>query len=62
VTGLLLGVAPGNALAGRAVDSVGASDAYWVPFGIAVGCAVLAATTLTFARPRRTVAHQDVAA
>lgn len=53
VTGLLLGVAPGNALAGRAVDAFGASDAFWVPFGIAVGCAILAATTLTFARPRR---------
>lgn len=52
VTGILLGVAPGNALAGRAVDSFGASDAYWVPFGVALGCAVLAAATLTFARPR----------
>ena len=51
VTGILLGVAPGNALAGRGVDTLGPSDAYWVPFGFAIGCAVLAATTLTFARP-----------
>jgi hypothetical protein len=52
VTGLLLGVAPGNALAGRAVDHLGASDAFWVPFGVAAGCAVLATATLAFARPR----------
>ena len=32
VTGILLGVAPGNAAAGHAVDLWGPSTAYWVPF------------------------------
>jgi MFS family permease len=57
VTGLLLGVAPGNALAGRAVDHWGASDAYWVPFSFGIACALVAAVSITFARPKTRFAH-----
>jgi len=57
VTGLLLGVAPGNAFAGHAVDQWGASDAYWVPFSIGVACALVAAVSITFARPKTRFAH-----
>jgi MFS family permease len=53
VTGILLGVAPGNALAGYAVDEVGASDAYWVPAGIGIGCAVVSAVAVRFAGVER---------
>jgi MFS family permease len=52
VTGLLLGVAPGNAVAGQAIDAYGASTAYWVPFTVAVTCALLSSVAITFARPR----------
>ena len=57
VTGLLLGVAPGNAFAGHAVDAWGASDAYWVPFLIGIACALVAAVSITFARPKTRFAH-----
>ncbi len=57
VTGILLGVAPGNALAGHAVDVWGPSTAYWVPVGIGVACAVVAAVSTTFARPKTKFAH-----
>jgi MFS family permease len=57
VTGILLGVAPGNAVAGRAVDAVGASDAYWVPVVVGVISALVAAVAVTFARPRTRFAH-----
>ncbi|ADB32827.1 major facilitator superfamily MFS_1 [Kribbella flavida DSM 17836] len=57
VTGILFGVAPGNALAGHAVDRYGASSAYWVPVGIGVLCAVVAACSITFARPKTRFAH-----
>lgn len=49
VTGILLGVAPGNALAGRAIDAYGASDAYWVPAGIGIGCALVSAVAVKIA-------------
>jgi len=57
VTGLLLGVAPGNALAGHAVDRYGASDAYWVPVAVGITCALVASVAVTFARPRTRFAH-----
>jgi MFS family permease len=57
VTGLLLGVAPGNAAAGHAVDVWGPSQAFWVPVVIAVVCAVVASVAVTFARPRTRFAH-----
>ena len=57
VTGILLGVAPGNAAAGHAVDRWGPSTAYWVPFCIGVACALVAAVATIFARPKRRFAH-----
>ncbi|HWD80936.1 MAG TPA: MFS transporter [Kribbella sp.] len=57
VTGILLGVAPGNAAAGHAVDVWGPSNAYWVPFGVGIACAVVAAISITFARPKERFAH-----
>ncbi|WP_328994550.1 MFS transporter [Kribbella sp. NBC_01245] len=57
VTGLLLGVAPGNALAGHAVDRYGSSDAYWVPVAIGIICALVASVAVTFARPKVRFAH-----
>jgi MFS family permease len=57
VTGILLGVAPGNAAAGHAVDVWGPSDAYWVPFGVGIACALVAAVSITFARPKERFAH-----
>ncbi|WP_350276725.1 MFS transporter [Kribbella sp. HUAS MG21] len=57
VTGILLGVAPGNAAAGHAVDLWGPSDAYWVPFGVGIACAIVAAISITFARPKERFAH-----
>ncbi|TCO51567.1 putative MFS family arabinose efflux permease [Kribbella antiqua] len=57
VTGILLGVAPGNAAAGHAVDVWGPSDAYWVPFAIGIACALVAAVSTTFARPKTRFAH-----
>jgi len=57
VTGMLLGVAPGNAASGHAVDVWGPSDAYWVPFTIGIACALVAAVSTTFARPRTRFAH-----
>ncbi|GAA1567456.1 MFS transporter [Kribbella sancticallisti] len=57
VTGLLLGVAPGNAAAGHAVDIWGASTAYWVPVTIGISCALIASVSVTFARPRTRFAH-----
>jgi len=57
VTGILLGVAPGNAAAGRAVDDWGASSAYWVPVVIGIVCAVVASIAVTFARPKTRFAH-----
>ncbi|MFK4085779.1 MFS transporter [Kribbella sp. NPDC020789] len=57
VTGILLGVAPGNAAAGHAVDLWGPSDAYWVPFAVGIACALIAAASTTFARPQTTFAH-----
>jgi MFS family permease len=57
VTGLLLGVAPGNAAAGHAVDVWGSSTAYWVPVSIGIACALIASVSVTFARPRNRFAH-----
>jgi len=57
VTGILLGVAPGSAGAGHAVDAWGPSNAYWVPVCIGVACAVVAAVSTTFARPKTRFAH-----
>jgi MFS family permease len=57
VTGILLGVAPGNAAAGHAVDVWGPSRAYWVPVTIGIACAVIAAASITFARPKTRFAH-----
>lgn len=57
VTGILLGVAPGNAAAGHAVDVWGPSDAYWVPFLVGIACAIVAAISITFARPKERFAH-----
>ncbi|HEY3561707.1 MAG TPA: MFS transporter [Kribbella sp.] len=57
VTGILLGVAPGNAAAGHAVDVWGPSNAYWVPFGVGIACAIVAAVSITFARPKERFAH-----
>ena len=57
VTGILLGVAPGNAAAGHAVDIWGASTAYWVPVTIGITCAVVASIAVTFARPKTRFAH-----
>jgi MFS family permease len=57
VTGMLLGVAPGNAAAGHAVDVWGPSNAYWVPFAVGITCAIVAAVSTTFARPRERFAH-----
>jgi MFS family permease len=57
VTGILLGVAPGNAAAGHAVDVWGASSAYWVPVSIGVLCAGVAGASITFARPKTVFAH-----
>jgi hypothetical protein len=57
VTGLLLGVAPGNAAAGHAVDVWGSSTAYWVPVTIGIACALIASVSVTFARPRTRFAH-----
>jgi MFS family permease len=57
VTGILLGVAPGNAAAGHAVDLWGASTAYWVPVIIGIACALVASVSVTFARPRTRFAH-----
>jgi MFS family permease len=57
VTGLLLGVAPGNAVAGHAVDVWGASDAYWVPVIVGIACALIASASVTFARPKNRFAH-----
>jgi MFS family permease len=57
VTGILFGVAPGNAAAGHAVDLWGASKAYWVPVTIGIVCAVVASISVTFARPNTRFAH-----
>ncbi|GAA3122624.1 MFS family permease [Kribbella aluminosa] len=57
VTGILLGVAPGNAAAGHAVDVWGPSNAYWIPFGVGIACAIVAAISITFARPKERFAH-----
>ncbi|WP_458168687.1 MFS transporter [Kribbella sp. WER1] len=57
VTGILLGVAPGNAAAGHAVDVWGPSNAYWVPFGVGIACAIVAGVSITFARPKERFAH-----
>jgi MFS family permease len=57
VTGILLGVAPGNAAAGHAVDIWGPSKAYWVPVTIGITCALVASVCVTFARPRTRFAH-----
>jgi predicted MFS family arabinose efflux permease len=57
VTGILLGVAPGNAAAGHAVDVWGPSRAYWVPVTIGIACALIAAASITFARPKTRFAH-----
>ena len=57
VTGILLGVAPGNAASGHAVDVWGPSTAYWVPFSIGIICALVAALATTFARPKTRFAH-----
>ncbi|TCC66404.1 MFS transporter [Kribbella pittospori] len=57
VTGMLLGVAPGNALSGHAVDVWGPSTAYWVPFSFGIACALVAAVSTTFARPKTRFAH-----
>jgi MFS family permease len=57
VTGLLLGVAPGNAAAGHAVDVWGASKAYWVPVTVGIACALIASVAVTFARPKTRFAH-----
>jgi MFS family permease len=57
VTGILLGVAPGNAASGHAVDLWGPSDAYWVPVAFGVACALIAAVSITFARPKTRFAH-----
>lgn len=57
VTGILLGVAPGNAAAGHAVDVWGPSNAYWVPFGVGIACAIVAGISITFARPKERFAH-----
>jgi MFS family permease len=57
VTGILLGVAPGNAAAGHAVDLWGASHAYWVPVTIGIVCAVVTSVSVTFARPHARFAH-----
>ncbi|TDD58195.1 MFS transporter [Kribbella antibiotica] len=57
VTGILLGVAPGNAAAGHAVDLWGPSDAFWVPFAVGIACALIAAVSIAFARPKTTFAH-----
>ena len=48
---------PGNAAAGHAVDLWGPSTAYWVPVCIGVACAVVAAISTTFARPKTRFAH-----
>jgi len=58
VTGILLGVAPGNAAAGHAVDLWGPSDAYWVPVCFGISCALIAAASITFARPKTRFAHK----
>jgi MFS family permease len=57
VTGILLGVAPGNAASGHAVDLWGPSDAYWVPVAFGVACSLIAAVSITFARPKTRFAH-----
>jgi MFS family permease len=57
VTGILLGVAPGNAASGHAVDLWGPSDAYWVPVSFGIACALAAAASITFARPKTRFAH-----
>ncbi|MFG1813213.1 MFS transporter [Kribbella sp. NPDC049174] len=57
VTGILLGVAPGNAASGHAVDLWGPSDAYWVPVAFGSACALIAAVSITFARPKTRFAH-----
>jgi predicted MFS family arabinose efflux permease len=57
VTGILLGVAPGNAASGHAVDVWGPSTAYWVPFSIGITCALIAALATIFARPKTRFAH-----
>lgn len=57
VTGLLLGVAPGNAAAGHAVDLWGPSTAFWVPVTIGITCALVASVSVTFARPKTRFAH-----
>ncbi|GAA2793090.1 MFS transporter [Kribbella solani] len=57
VTGILLGVAPGNAAAGHAVDLWGPSNAYWVPVGVGIACAIVAAFATAFARPKEHFAH-----
>ncbi len=57
VTGILLGVAPGNAASGHAVDLWGPSDAYWVPVAFGTACALIAAVSITFARPKTRFAH-----
>jgi MFS family permease len=57
VTGILLGVAPGNAASGHAVDLWGPSTAYWVPFSIGIACALVAAVATTLARPKTRFAH-----
>jgi hypothetical protein len=35
----------------------GPSDAYWVPFGVGIACALVAAVSITFARPKERFAH-----
>jgi MFS family permease len=57
VTGILFGVAPGNAASGHAVDVWGPSTAYWVPFAIGITCALVAALATIFARPKTRFAH-----
>jgi MFS family permease len=44
-TGIALGIAPGAALAGRLIDEVGASPAFFVPLGAGIAAATIAWTT-----------------
>jgi predicted MFS family arabinose efflux permease len=50
-TALVVGVAPGAAVTGAAVDRYGASSAYWVPAGAAIAGAVVGALSLLGAGP-----------
>ena len=46
-----------HAAAGHAVDVWGPSNAYWVPFGVGIACAIVAGVSITFARPKERFAH-----